>query len=112
MRHRSVILLMLLAIAPFAQAHGEEVLVSFYAQAIAVIACFACLQLLPVARPHRLAGLIAGVAGVVIVELAVADIPYHDNRMAITIAMVIVPVLATVSAVLIGRANGKRKQRT
>jgi multisubunit Na+/H+ antiporter MnhG subunit len=51
-------------------------------------------------------------AGVVFVELAVANIPYHDNRMAITIAMVTVPILATVSAVLIGRANAKRKQRT
>ena len=112
MYRRPINLLVLLGAAPFAQAHGEEVLVSFYAQAIAVIACFACLQLLPVARPHRLAGLIAAVAGVVIVEFSVADIPYQDHRMAITVAMVTVPILSTVCAVLIGTANAKRKQRT
>ena len=112
MRHRPIILFMLLAISQAAQAHGEEILVSFYAQAIAVVACFAGLQFSPVARPYRLIGVIACVAGVMLAEFAVSEVPYNDNRIAITIAMVITPIIATVGALLIGRANAKRKQRT
>jgi phosphate/sulfate permease len=103
---------MLLAISQAAQAHGEEILVSFYAQAIAVVACFAGLQFLPVARPHRIVGVIACLAGVVFAEIAVSNVPYSDNRIAITIAMVIIPILATFASVFLGRANAKRKQRT
>ena len=111
MRYRLSVLFILLSAAPLAHAHGEEILVSFYAQAIVVVACFAGLQFLSIARPHRLAGAIACIAGVVFAELSVSNIPYNDNRILITIAMIVAPIIATVGFVLIGRAYAKRKKK-
>ena len=111
MRFYLFIALTQLAVAP-AHAHGEEVLVSLYAQAIAVVACFVGLQFVPVAKPHRLSGSIACIAGVVLAEFVVSNVPYNDNRAVITIAMVIFPILAAAGSVLIGRASAKRKAKT
>ena len=112
MRLRLLITLTLLAVAPVAHAHGEEVLVSFYAQAIAVVMCFAGLQFLPVARPHRVVGSIVCVAGVMLAEFVVSDVSYNDNRVVITIVMVVLPIMLTTGSVLIGMANTKRKAKT
>ena len=112
MHFQRLITLTLLAVSPVAHAHGEEVLVSFYAQAIAVVVCFAGLQFLPVARPHRLVGSIACIAGVVLAEFVISDVPYNDNRVVITIAMIVLPIMLTAGAVLIGMANAKRKAKT
>jgi len=111
MRLHLFIALTLLAVAP-AHAHGEEILVSFYAQAIAVAACFVGLQIVPVAKPHRLSGSIACIAGVVLAEFVVSNVPYNDNRVVITMAMVILPIMAAAGSVLIGRASANRKAKT
>ena len=107
MCRRVLSLIALLAVAPFAHAHGEDILVSFYAQAIAVVVCFAGLQLLPAARAHRLFGFIACIAGVVVADFAVSDITYNDNRIVITIAMVVTPIISTAGGVLVARAYAR-----
>lgn len=106
------VILTLLAISPVANAHGEEFLVSLYAQAISAVVCLAGLQFLPVARPHRLLGSIACIAGVMLAEFVVSDVPYDDNRVVITIAMIALPITLAAGAVVIGMASTKRKART
>jgi hypothetical protein len=74
-----------------ASAHGEEVLLSFYAQAVAVVAVLLCLGLITALREHWAAGTFGCLGGVVTSWLATARVPYMENRAIITVIGVLVP---------------------
>jgi hypothetical protein len=93
-----------------ASAHGEDVLTSIYAEILSTALCLVFLFLRKDAKPYRAIGFAACVIGLVAENLVLADVPYRRYENMITAAGIIVPLVATFSAVYIAKflANCKK----
>lgn len=76
-------------------AHGEDVLVTIYAEILTIVLVIAAFLLVPRLRPFWLGGIIACVLGVAASWLATAGMPYRENMIVITAISVVLPLLAT-----------------
>ena len=94
-----------------AHAHGEEVLVSVYAELVSIVLCALVLFTWRRALAHRLIGLAACVGSIVVEHWAVSDLPYMQYRKLITAAGFIVPLAATVSAICLAHWVSALRQR-
>ncbi|MBS0311382.1 MAG: hypothetical protein JSR88_08620 [Proteobacteria bacterium] len=95
------------AIAAPAYAHGEQILVSFYAQAIAVAAVLLSIRLVSALRAYWVAGLFGCFAGVVVSWFATGNIPYMENQVLITVVGIALPIAFTVLCVFAARRYAK-----
>jgi hypothetical protein len=84
-----------------AHAHGEEVLVSIYAELASIALCVGLLLVWRRAKPYRLIGVVACLIGLIVQNWAVSDIPYMQRRNVITAAGFIVPVVAAMLAIYV-----------
>jgi hypothetical protein len=82
-----------------ALAHGEEVLVAVYGQAIAVAATLLSLWLVPSFRPSRLVGSLACVVGAALAWLVLGPLPFLEHRALISLAAAAAPVILAVAVV-------------
>ena len=103
MSRRLVALVIATGTALTAHAHGEEVLVSFYAQAITVTVVLLSLRFVPGLRLHWVAGVAGCIAGVVASWLVTADLPYMQNQLIITAVAVITPPVVAALSVYVAR---------
>lgn len=104
MRHKSLIAFIAgSAIVAPAYAHGEQILVSFYAQAIAVAAVLLSLRLFSAFRAHWVAGLSGCFAGVVVSWFVTGNMPYMENQALITIIGIMLPIAFAILCVFAAR---------
>ena len=99
------------AVAAPAYAHGEQVLVSFYAQAIAVVAVLLSLRLIAAFRAHWVAGFFGCIAGVVVSWLTTASMPYMEHRVLITVLGVLLPAILAALCAYAARRYAAKSQR-
>ena len=112
MRRNSLIALITgSAMAAPAYAHGEQVLVSFYAQAIAVAAVLVSLRLVSAFRAHWVAGAFGCFVGVVVSWFATLNMPYLANQVLITAVGVVLPVAFAVLCIFAARQAQRAKTR-
>lgn len=102
--------LALLAIAPVAQAHGEEILLPFGLHLASVLGCLGYLQF-TVARRLRALCLCACVAAVALSEVLMSRLPYRENELFFTCVTVGAPIVATVLSLALRRAWIRRGRR-
>jgi hypothetical protein len=84
-------------------AHGEDVLATLFAQALAIVASVVASFLLLRSRHRTWAGIAGCIAGVILSWTITGDLPYDDNRMFITVLDVALPLLGTLAAVVAAR---------
>ena len=109
------IALIALAIASPAHAHGEDVLLSIYAQGGSIVVVLLLLFGIATLRRYWLVGLIGLIAGTVASWNITGNWPYTENRVRITVIDVTFPLAFTVIAVLVAylvvrRRNGEYPQ--
>ena len=97
-------LVSLLMVPTLALAHGEDILVTIYAELLTVVAIVLALRLVPSFRRSRLGGTIFCIIGVIASWLVTSDMPYTDNQTLITTISVVLPLVAT-SVYLVWRHN-------
>lgn len=97
-------------VAAPAYAHGKQVLVSLYAQAIAVAAVLLSLRLVSAFRARRVAGLFGCFMGVVVSWFATANMPYMENQVLITVVGVTLPSAFALLCVFAARRYAKSRQ--
>jgi hypothetical protein len=100
-------LLGLLYAAP-AYAHGEEILLSIYAQVAAVVATLLFVWLVPAVRAHWLAGSAGCIAGVVLAWALTGHLPYMQYRAIFTTVGVLAPIGVAAVCVFLARKNAPR----
>ncbi|THC45311.1 hypothetical protein [Massilia sp. Mn16-1_5] len=111
MKHKRCLgFLCLAATSQIAQAHGEEVLVSIYAQLLSVALCVLFLLFWRAARPYRLIGMAACIAGLAVADWALAPVPYTEHQTLVTTVGFVVPIITSLSAVSISRRIVDRKR--
>lgn len=93
------------ALPALAYAHGQDVLVTIYAELLTVFFVVLTLRLVSTFRPFWFGGTAACVFGVFASWFAVAGIPYSANQTIVTAISVILPLLTT-GAYLAWRRNG------
>jgi hypothetical protein len=93
-----------------AHAHGEDVLVSIYAELVSVALCVGVLYLWRRVRRYRRTGVLACIAGLILVNLAFLHTPYDENRELITAAGIIVPIVMTMLAVYVAQRRDRVKK--
>jgi hypothetical protein len=103
------IALIALAIAGPAQAHGEDVLLSIYAQGGSIIVVLLLLFGIATLRRYWLVGLIGLIAGTVASWNITGNWPYTENRVRITVIDVAFPLAFTVIAVLVAYLVVRRR---
>lgn len=104
LKHRRwVYLLVLASVSRLAHAHGEEVLMSIYAELASITLCITFLFIWHRVRPYRVIGAVACVIGVILGNWAVSGLPYMQYRNLITAVGLIVPLAATVLAIYVAR---------
>jgi hypothetical protein len=98
-------------IATPAYAHGQDVLVSMFAQAASVAVVLFLLFAVPALRRYWPAGLLGCIIGVLVSWLLTADIPYMANITSITIVDICCPVVfAALSIVVANRVAAFRRR--
>ena len=96
-----------------AHAHGEEVLVSVFAELASIALCTLVLFTWRRALVHRVVGLVACVGSIVAEYWAVSGLPYMQYRNLITAAGFVLPLAATVSAIYLAHwVRALRKRAT
>lgn len=102
--------IILFLVSSAAHAHWEDVLTSIYAETISIALCLAFLFLRKEPKQYRAIGFTACVIGVVAANWALSDVPYSQYQSIVTAVGVILPLLATFSAVHISKfiANHKK----
>lgn len=98
----------LLAVSALAEAHGEEVVVSLFAQVIAVLGVILAVCVFRPLRRHAVAGVLGCFAGVALDWLATGDMPYWENHELITFLAFALPVLLSCAFVLLARRFGAK----
>ena len=83
-----------------AHAHGEEVLVSIFAQVASVIAVVLALFAVRAFRSYWIPGLLGCISGTVLSEWATGDMPYRQNAALITAICAGAPIVFTALSVL------------
>ena len=75
-RNRWLSLLILTSVSRIAHAHGEDVLISIYAELVSIGLCIAFLFFWPQEKPYRVIGFIGCLAGVVAGNWVFLELPY------------------------------------
>lgn len=99
------------SVSTLAHAHGEEVLVSVFAQFVSLVICAMLIWKWRRAAGHRIIAVVACVAGVVVGDWAVSGLAYTQYQNLITVVGLIVPLGATVGAIYVSHrfATWKRQ---
>jgi hypothetical protein len=95
MIRKRIAIVPLAALPVQAYAHGEEVLVTIYAELLTIVFVIVAFRLVPRLRRFWLGGVIACILGVVASCLATAGMPYRENMILITAISVALPLLTT-----------------
>lgn len=99
----------LLVLSAAAEAHGEEVLVSLFAEAVTVLGILLALGVSRPLRAHAGAGVFGCIAGVVLDWHLTGDLPYRENQRLITLLGIAIPLLLSAAFVLLAsRYRAKR----
>jgi hypothetical protein len=109
-RRRWLYLPVFASVSRLAHAHGEEVLLSIFAELASIALCIALLLIWRRAKPYRVLGAVACMLALVVENWAVSGVSYRQHRNLITIAGFIVPIAATVLAICVSQriANYKK----
>lgn len=90
----------LAALPAFAFAHGEDVLVTLYAELLTIITIILALRMVPAFRRYWRGGSAFCILGVIAAWLVTWRLPYRDNQHLITALSVALPLLATAAYVI------------
>ncbi|MGM9428752.1 hypothetical protein [Hydrogenophaga sp. MI9] len=101
--------LIVLAIPTIAEAHGEEVLGSIFAEVVTVATLFALLTIVPALKRYSGAGFVGCLIGVLISWATIGDIPYRKNANFITIVLIAFPIVSTVLVLLLDKLFASKR---
>jgi hypothetical protein len=106
-------MLLLASASSLAHAHGEEILVTVYAELASIAICAMVVLSWHRAVSHRVIGLMACLVSVIVGNWAVSDLPYMQYRNLITAVGFIAPLAATISAIYVSHhlASREKQQR-
>jgi hypothetical protein len=111
MRRTLAIAIAATVIATPAYAHGEDVLVSIYAQGVTVVAATFLLLTIPTFRHHRLCGAVGCIVGLAVSWLMTDDMPYRANHVLITSIGIVSPLSFAGLAVLAANRYAAYRRR-
>ena len=106
---RKFIALIALVLPATAEAHGEEVLVTVFAQFVTVAAILAIISMVRALKRYSSVGFVGCFVGVAISWALTGQMPYRENRNLITMALVVLPVISTVLALVLARLLANKR---
>jgi hypothetical protein len=110
--NRWLCMMIFASVSSLAHAHGEEVLLSVYAELASIAICLMLLFTWRRAAAHRVIGLVACVAGLFVGNWALSSLPFLQYGNLITAVGFVVPLAATVSAIYVShRLDSRQRHR-